>query len=147
MRYLPFTLLLLSASPLPQHAGFQGKVHVKHTIDSWWECNLEIDITARGEGKAVLECDYASGPIRRELQLDHQKISELRSLLDEAGLFEGQFWGYDARGWDGPLETLTVSDDEQIATLICTRNESFESGPREQLVSFLNVLRESMENK
>jgi hypothetical protein len=147
MRFLVLTMFLLSTSPVRQAGEFTGNFHVKQAIDSWWECNLEIDVKVEGSGRAVLECDYNSGPVHRELQLREQQIVELRGLLGQARLFEGQFWGYDPRGWDGPLETLTVSDGEQIAILICTRNESFDSGPREQLLGFLNALRESMENQ
>jgi len=92
-----------------------------------------------GDGVQDVHCRSDEGvPIATVTDaLTVEEIARLRELLRAAQLFQGQFWGSDLRGLDASLGTLTVQDESKTAVLVCIRNESFESGPRQQLLAWL----------
>jgi hypothetical protein len=139
-------VLILGASTRQQSVPFSGEVRVDKVTDSiWWHCEFVVHISSSGAGKARLDCKYPKKRVKREKELEEQQVEELRELLRKAKPFEGQFWGIDARGWDAALVTLSVFDDERYATLVCSQNKSFDTGPRRQLIVFLDGLRKVVE--
>ncbi len=139
-------VLALGALARQESVPFSGEVRVEKVTDSiWWHCEFVVHITSSGAGKAQLDCKYPKKRLKREKELEKQQVEELRDLLRKAKPFEGQFWGIDARGWDAALITLSVFDDERYATLVCSQNKSFDTGPRMQLIVFLDGLRKAME--
>ena len=123
--------------PLPLSGWFR----VELTSDSIWEtCKLTISIDEKGAGFAVTECGVsAPGKLTTTAALSRPEMEELRTLLRAADLFQGQFWGQDDRPADLALVTLIVTDESRIAALVCSKNDSFESGGRRRLLAFLTA--------
>ncbi len=78
-----------------------------------------------------------------KVSLSRQQVGELRVSLQQAELFQGQYWGTDGRGLDMALQALTVMDGARTATLVVSFNDSFEAGPRKRLWDWLDVLFDS----
>lgn len=139
-------LLLLALLPLSTAAPdtgpgrFAGPFSLELISDSFWSrCELKISVAAGKQGLQSVEClsdegvqtAHAAGPLAA------RDVAQLRKLLRDAHLFQGQFWGSDHRGLDAPFVTLAVHDDSQAAVLVCVRNESFERGSRQELLMWL----------
>jgi hypothetical protein len=125
-----------AAEPKP----FSSRLWLELVSDSvWGHCELRIAVDERGRGTARSECRHAEAPSPKpsEGALTPAEVEELRGLLRGAELYSGQLWGHDARGLDLPLVTLTASDQDRVTTVICVRNESFDSGPRKALMDWL----------
>ena len=130
--------LLAKALEKPPFSGF---LQVDLVSDSFGEtCGLRLIVDQTGKGSSETECRSTGvlavkSPSRGAL--GPKEIEDLRRLLREADLFQGQSWGGDARGLDLPLVTLVVSDGSKAAALVCFRNASFESGARKRLLTSL----------
>jgi hypothetical protein len=124
-----------------ERAPFSGPIDLQLVNDSIWaHCELAISVTQDGRGSAATDCrsDEGKPTTHAKESVTPQEVEGLRQLLRQANLFEGQSWGYDDRGIDIPLVTLTVSVDSKVTTLVCVRNASFDSGARKVLLSWLN---------
>ena len=120
--------------------AFSSRLWLELVSDSvWGRCELGITVDERGRGSARSTCRYeeTSSPKQSEAALTPAEVEELRGLLRAAELYSGQLWGHDTPGLDGPLVTLTASDRDRVTTVVCVRNESFESGPRKALMDWL----------
>jgi hypothetical protein len=124
-----------------QKPPFAGYLQLELVSDSFSEtCRLKLVVDQAGKGSSEVECRSAgvlavTKPSRGTLQ--PKEVDDLRRLLREADLFQGQSWGDDARGLDLSLVTLVVSDGSRAAALVCFRNASFEKGARERLLASL----------
>jgi len=143
------TLEALCALAVAEEGLFKGWFSLNRTTDSIWvHCELDVHVNEQAKGVASVECQWEGGATEKnEGHLSETEVSELRTLLQQARLFEGQFWGHDPRGVDAALVTITASDDQGIATLVCTGNESFDSGARQGLIGFLNELNKKVSKR
>jgi len=107
----------------------------------WSHCELSVTVDDRGKGTARSECRYEEAPSPKPIEstLTPAEVDHLRGLLRGADLYSGQLWGHDTRGFDGPLITLTASDQDRVTMVVCVRNESFDSGPRKALLEWLSA--------
>jgi hypothetical protein len=141
------TLLVLAAVGVSGHDSraaakgpFSGWLKAVLESDSIWEnCKLTVFVDEHGRGSIERECQWKESEQGSSFRdsLSSAEIGELRALLRGADLFEGQFWGHDLRGIDLALVTLTVNDESKVATVVCFRNPSFETGNRERLLAWL----------
>jgi hypothetical protein len=139
MRILAMLVLAVTAGGGPREP-FAGTFSAEVVNDSpWVHCELAIAVDAKGVGTQDVSCRSDEGKplFRRKQGLPPGDITRLRGLLRDAELFQGQFWGSDLRGYDGPLVTLTVHDDSRVAVVVCIKNESFENGRRQALLAWL----------
>ena len=130
------SLLAATGQETPPYSGW---LKVEVVSDSIWEtCRLSLAVNESGKGSTETECRSEGVRTRHSkgaLSLD--EVAELRHLLRGADLFQGQFWGDDMRGIDGPLVTLVVNDGFKVAAMVCYKNKSFETGGRERLLTSL----------
>jgi hypothetical protein len=137
--------LVFSTPGAQERATFSRFFQVIMVADSEYpllHCTLDI-VGRDGEphARSEVECrGEADQPEKYEKTLGQEEVAKLRSLLAGANLFEGQFWGGDFRGLDLALVTLTVVDDGRAASLVMSFNESFETGGRRELWSYLNEI-------
>ncbi len=146
-------LLLLVALPMvteaeePEHFG--AAFSLEYVADSHENrCELHLEVDAAAEGSAVFKCTRRNwNPASYEVSrsLSQTEIGEVRVLLQKAKLFEGQYWGADARGLDFPLVTLQVSAPT-VAVLVTSFNDSFDEGTRKALLNYLDQIEKSLEN-
>ena len=130
---------LVVATRALEPVPFSRWIQVEMVSDSIWEnCRLKISVDEAGKGSTELDCK-AEGVVTNQSRgkLSSQEVEELRRLLREADLFQGQFWGEDARGLDLPLITLVVNDGFKVVAMVCFKNKSFETGGRERLLASL----------
>jgi hypothetical protein len=121
---------------------YSSRLWLELVSDSVWShCELRVTVDDRGKGTARSQCRYEEAPSPKPIEstLTPAEVDHLRALLRGADLYSGQSWGYDTRGLDGPLITLTASDRERVTMVVCVRNESFDSGPRKALLDWLSA--------
>jgi len=136
---LTVLLAVETASAAPQ-VPFSGWLDVRLVRDSiWGHCELAASVDEKGTGTQAIVCKSDEGKPLFEVKerLGLQDMARLRQLLRDARLFEGQYWGSDLRGLDFDFVTLEVHDASKAAVLIGIKNESFESGSRERLLTWL----------
>jgi hypothetical protein len=129
-----------SATRAATRPPFSGWLKAQLVHDSvWGNCKVSVFVDERARGSIESECRTPEGlrTAHVENALAPQEVEELRRLLRDADLFQGQFWGHDLRGIDATLGTLTVNDEAKMAAVVCIKNESFDAGPRERLLSWL----------
>jgi len=113
--------------------------YVTDSIDH--HCELEVIVSMKAVGTSRFRCtllDREQVTYDKRGQLTRQQTGDLRTLLRAARLFEGQYWGTDARGLDFSFDTLTVRAG-RLATLVTRLNDSFQSGARKRLLDFLSA--------
>jgi len=111
-------------------------------------CELEVNVNMTAVGTYYLRCtklDRETMNYEKRVALTRQQTGDLRALLQQARLFDGQYWGGDARGLDFSFETLTVHEG-RVATLVTSFNDSFRSGTRKRLLDFLRTFMQTPEN-
>jgi hypothetical protein len=107
----------------------------------WGHCEMQIIVDAAATGSASVACrDDEGKQTVSKAPLSRQQVGELRVSLQQSDLFQGQYWGTDARGLDMALQTLTVMDGARTATLVVSFNDSFQGGPRKRLWDWLDIL-------
>ena len=150
-RVPPLASELHETNPLP----FSGQFRLELVSDSVWEnCKLVLDVRTEGPNEAFSQCGTSPSfahpppppgakpvppspptPVRSVLSLT--EVQELRTLFRTADLFRGQFWGEDHRATDAELVTLTVTHESKVAVLVCTNNQTFDTGSRQRLLALL----------
>jgi hypothetical protein len=133
-------VLLASPMEAAPRVPFSGWLKAELVSDSvWFHCELSIfvDEARRGSQRVSCKSDEGKPTLQVEERLSTLEIAQLRKLLRDADLFQGQFWGTDLRGLDAGLITLAVNDESKAAVVVCFKNESFDTGPRRELFDWL----------
>lgn len=106
-------------------------------------CRLHVSASMNG-GQAQLFC----GPVpdgapdkrlTRTRRITADESEELRQLYDAARLFDGGHIGVDLTANDGMFEILTVRRGRAVV-LVTSGNPTFQSGPRKELLNWLQRL-------
>ena len=143
---LTLAVLLIAPCTTSQAAqpvgGFAREFSVQWMDDSiWGHCDMRIDVSPEEKGTVTTACRSEDGPTKhKERKLSAAEVQQLRQLLKGADVFQGQFWGRDKRGLDLPLLTLQIDDGERVAVLVAVMNESFDAGPRKDLLESLSAI-------
>jgi hypothetical protein len=104
--------------------------------------NLQVPLTGPGTGTLVWNEQEGPNqePRHSAIRLSSDETKRLRALLETASLFSGQFWGKEVHSFVEQRVTLTITTDGKVATLACSGNDSFRSGPRKQLLDLLMAI-------
>lgn len=68
------------------------------------------------------------------------EMQRIRAAVADASLFDRGFPGRDERGSDGTIETMILSVGSQATAVVTSRNPSFESGARRDLLEIVRGL-------
>jgi hypothetical protein len=107
-------------------------------------CQLDVSASLNG-GQAELFCGPVPNGARGKGRTQTRRITadeseRLRQLYDAARLFEGEHIGLDLTARDGTFETLTVRRGRAVV-LVTSFNPTFQSGPRKELLDWLQRLK------
>jgi hypothetical protein len=106
-------------------------------------CQLDVSASLNG-GQAELFCGPVPNGARGKGRTQTRRITadeseEMRQLYDAAKLFDGGYDGVDLTANDGPFEFLIVRYGH-AAVLVTSGNPTFRSGPRKELLNWLQRL-------
>ena len=136
--------LLSPQKPATQRVPFSGWFKAELVSDSiWGHCELAAFVDEHSQGTQRVTCRSEDGKptVQVEERLSSSDIAQLRQLLRDADLFQGQFWGSDLRGLDAVFTTLAVNDESRAAVVVCYKNEAFETGSRRRLLDWTERMR------
>jgi len=107
-------------------------------------CRLHVSASLNG-GEAQLFCGRVpdgapNNALMRTRRITADESEKLRQLYDAARLFEGEHIGLDLTARDGTFETLTVRGGRAVV-LVTSFNPTFQSGPRKELLDWLQRLK------
>jgi hypothetical protein len=133
-------LLSMQAGATPDQA-FIGLFGVEMVSDSiWGHCEYAVWVSDKGVGRQEASCRDEDHKVQFKVRepLPATDVAQIRGLLRDADPFRGQFWGFDRRGLDHSLVTLTIHDGSKVAVLVSFENESFKGGGRQRLMAWLS---------
>jgi hypothetical protein len=139
------TTLMAPAASSESHSDFSRVFTVDWVQDGYWNyCEASVVVDERGDGVGSGGCGTKGQPIAKpQRQLSSAEVGELRGVLRDAGLFEGQFWGTDQRGIDLALVTISVNAGSRAMVLVCSGNPTCETGARLHLMQIMTKLTKS----
>ena len=122
-------------------------LELKLVIDGQEEIVVRIWPNADGFIRLETFDHYApANKRRRQRALLSTEVARIRILAREAHLFSAQSLWNPHQSPELPLVTLSVSEGEHIASLVCSQDASFQSGPRRDLLSYLPTLLTNLED-
>jgi len=129
-------------TPTPPQVVAQAPIIVEWVNDGAWHyCEMALTLPEAGQGSFSTACRGEEGPlVHGGGHLGTSEVYGLRQLLGEARLFGDKSQGQDMRGLDYPLMTLRVTDGEQVASVVCSLNETLRNGARLHLVQAMWAL-------
>lgn len=141
-RLLAGALLALSVQPSCAAEAARSWFNLELKIDSiWGHSELSLFVDERPSATVSLAWRDEDGPLlKAETSLSSKEVEELRRLVRAVDPKTGQFWGQDDRGLDLPLITLGINTDNSAVALVCSRNPTFDAGPRKELLDRLMAL-------
>jgi hypothetical protein len=106
-------------------------------------CRMDVSASLNG-GQARLFCGPRAEDARDKGRTQTRRITAeesaaLRRLYDAAGLFDGGHVGLDLTANDAMFESLTVRGSRAVS-LVTSGNPTFRSGPRKELLNWLQRL-------
>jgi len=161
---LVLLLLTLALDASSANAGSQGaRAGVRLTLSSQtvWQgatgwCALSVDLTPSAGGISdrcggagvfgTLPPGPGGGGVRQRLLTNAERVS-LRTLYEEARLFDGGHIGADHSGSDLPFIILMVrplGGDNRAVVVVVTGNPTFSTGARKALVDRLLQERQAL---